>query len=86
MSRAEEARRLREAVAALPGIERVVVERCEFEEQTLAEAAAAAGVSKPWASRLRAQALGRFVGCDERVRPARAPFFRGSARRRMLRA
>jgi RNA polymerase sigma factor for flagellar operon FliA len=60
LARAQVVRRVRAAVANLPARERTIVERCYFQGRTLGEAAAAAGVSKAWASRLRARALVRL--------------------------
>lgn len=60
-SRVQTARQVRLAIDRLPRVERVLVERCDLEEQTLEQAAAAVGISKPWASRLRARALGRLA-------------------------
>jgi RNA polymerase sigma factor for flagellar operon FliA len=62
LARAQEKALVRAAIAQLPPMEREVVQRFDLEGRTLGEAAAAAGVSKPWASQLRARALGRLSG------------------------
>jgi len=50
--------RIREAVASLPEKERRLMELYYFEEKNLEEAGAALGLSKSWASRLHARAVG----------------------------
>jgi RNA polymerase sigma factor for flagellar operon FliA len=50
--------RIREAVTGLPEKERRLLELYYFEEKTLEEAGAALGLSKSWASRLHARAVG----------------------------
>jgi RNA polymerase sigma factor FliA len=50
--------RIRQAVAALPEKERRLMELYYFEEKNLEEAGAALGLSKSWASRLHARAVG----------------------------
>jgi RNA polymerase sigma factor FliA len=49
---------IRKAVAALPEKERRLMELYYFEEKNLEEAGAALGLSKSWASRLHARAVG----------------------------
>jgi RNA polymerase sigma factor FliA len=50
--------RIRQAVTALPEKERRLMELYYFEEKNLEEAGAALGLSKSWASRLHARAVG----------------------------
>ena len=50
--------RIRQAVASLPEKERRLMELYYFEEKNLEEAGAALGLSKSWASRLHARAVG----------------------------
>ena len=57
---AEVARQVRAAIVNLPQVERELVERYDLEERSLEEAAAAVGLSKPWASRLRSRAIARL--------------------------
>jgi RNA polymerase sigma factor for flagellar operon FliA len=51
-------RRVREAVAKLPDKERELMQLYYFADKTLEEAGAALGLSKSWASRLHARAVG----------------------------
>jgi RNA polymerase sigma factor for flagellar operon FliA len=51
-------RRVREAVARLPEKERELMQLYYFADKTLEEAGAALGLSKSWASRLHARAVG----------------------------
>lgn len=51
---------LREALAALPEVERTLVERHYWEGCDLSAAGEELGMSKSWASRLHARALGRL--------------------------
>jgi RNA polymerase sigma factor for flagellar operon FliA len=51
-------RRVREAVARLPDKERELMQLYYFADKTLEEAGAALGLSKSWASRLHARAVG----------------------------
>ncbi len=59
--RREMAIRLRELVAALPSHMEVLVRGTYFEGKTLTQAAAEAGISKAWASRLHARALSQLA-------------------------
>jgi RNA polymerase sigma factor for flagellar operon FliA len=52
--------KLREALAALPEKERVLVTKHYWEGKNLLEAGAELGISKSWASRLHAQAVERL--------------------------
>jgi RNA polymerase sigma factor for flagellar operon FliA len=52
--------RVLEAVARLPDPERALIERHDFGEATLAQAAASLGMSKSWASRLRSRAIAKL--------------------------
>lgn len=59
--RREVAAKLREFVAALPSDMATLVRATYFQGKTLTEAAAEVGISKAWASRLHARALGRLA-------------------------
>lgn len=59
--RREVAAKLREFVAALPSDMAALVRATYFQGKTLTEAAAEVGISKAWASRLHARALGRLA-------------------------
>jgi len=60
LDRARRAARLRVAIAQLPDRPRELVTKHYFEGKSLLEAGAELGVSKSWASRLHAQAVGRL--------------------------
>jgi RNA polymerase sigma factor for flagellar operon FliA len=64
------ARRLREAIDALPERERALVTKHYWEGKNLLEAGAELGMSKSWASRLHAQAVEklRAIVDDEHTR------------------
>ena len=55
--RAERHRRLLDALANLPDRERCILERCYFDDQTLAEVGSSLGLSRSWACRLHARAV-----------------------------
>lgn len=59
--RREVAAKLRECVTALPADMATLVRATYFQGKTLTEAAADLGISKAWASRLHARALGRLA-------------------------
>jgi RNA polymerase sigma factor for flagellar operon FliA len=59
--RREMAMKLRELVGNLPSDMATLVRATYFEGRTLTEAAAEVGISKAWASRLHARALGRLA-------------------------
>jgi RNA polymerase sigma factor for flagellar operon FliA len=52
--------RVTDALAKLPDKERALVEKHYFEGKNLLDAGAELGISKSWASRLHAQAIGRL--------------------------
>lgn len=60
LDRARVAARLRDAIARLPDKQRAIVTKHYFEGKNLLEAGAELGLSKSWASRLHAQAVGRL--------------------------
>jgi RNA polymerase sigma factor FliA len=67
---------VRAAAASLETTERRIVEGLYFEDQTLDQASANAGVSKGWGSRKHARALGRMreiLGAREGDAPPREP-------------
>jgi RNA polymerase sigma factor for flagellar operon FliA len=57
LAKAELAALVRTIVADLPSVERDLIERSYFSGLTLAEAAAAIGVSRSWAHRVHARAI-----------------------------
>lgn len=59
--RREVAEKLRALVAELPSDMATLIQATYFEGRTLTDAAAAVGISKAWASRLHARALGRLA-------------------------
>jgi RNA polymerase sigma factor for flagellar operon FliA len=59
--RRETAEKLRELVDRLPSDMKTLVKATYFQGQTLTDAAAEVGISKAWASRLHARALGRLA-------------------------
>jgi RNA polymerase sigma factor for flagellar operon FliA len=59
-SRAELAQAVRRAVQELPERERALVERHYFDGERFDRIAQDLGISKSWASRLHAQAIGRL--------------------------
>ena len=52
---------VRDAVAALPEKERVLLEKHYFEGKTLEQAGKDMGITKSWASRIHAQAVARLA-------------------------
>jgi len=58
LERMQQTRAVRDAVQALPEKERLLLTAMYFEHATLEEAGARVGLSKSWASRLHARALG----------------------------